>query len=1181
MRGDESDTWLDLTERQLATLLAAYDEELASGVLSPEAQATPATLPPTALPRLERAKACLQLLAQFSNRPSATLPDANAVAAAPTSTTQVLRGDASSSKAPAPILAPAMPKITGYELVEELGRGGMGVVYKAWQPKLKRFIAIKMLPSGVAPGSDFWNRFFREAEAVARLQHPHIVPIYEVGEHEGRPFFSMEYLEGGSLAKRLAGKPIVPQDAARLLEPIAGAVQFAHQRGIVHRDLKPGNILLATAGRQTPATGEGERTTAGSRPPLADCLPKITDFGLAKQIESDVKLTQTGSIVGTVGYMAPEQATAKGEVGPPADVYALGALLYEMLTGRPPFVGATPFDILLQVPHTDPVPPTRLQPKVPADLETICLKCLEKEPRKRYVSAQALADDVRRFLEAKPILARPAGVFERSWKWAKRRPGVAALLAMLLVVSVLGFTGVTWQWLRAEDKAEQEAAARREATRQQEEADKARRDAETSLYFSRITQAEMHWRDNNVMQAEQLLDLCPAHFRGWEWHYLKRLCHADLATLEHRYWVNVAAYSPDGRLLATAAGLPGGGVGDPSKHGELKLWDANSGRPLHTFTGHTGRVGTVVFSPDSRRLVSTAFDGLRVWDTAPGYRQLVAIPGGGSWSIAAATTIAAQKVGDDWRLWDLTRGTAISCPETGAKVLEIALAPDGRRIALRCADDRVRIWEPATKENAAAFPCAAAGLTFSADGQLLAGALPNAPSVQLFDVAKGQLIQALAARDSVGLQLAFSPDGRYLACRNGDSVRVWKLTGDTKAFELRGHNGEIYDLAFAPDSRSLATAGADRTARLWELEQENETSVLRGHTQAIRGLAFSPNGKRLTSASQDGTAKIWDLTRDPRGWHLQRGEGAGEYYADITFSANGRHLLTAKDTHLNRWDLASGQRIVQADLPWRGKYSCPRNDFAFAPAVDLLAAAAGPRTVTVRDLHKLTERFVLEGHTLPVRCVAFSDDGQRIATAAFLAPKEAGGSGKVECQFKVWEALKGREILTFSAEPCFSLALSPNGRTLATGGWDGKVRIFDAETGHELFTAAGHRGFVSRLAFSSDGERLASAGFQDGRVILWNVATGQTVFRDPLQGPPPLTGVSFSPDGKRLAAVGYDGLVALWDTGTGHEVLTLRNFAPRRPNDYAYNARVVFSPDGRRIASNNWDGSVNVWDAGD
>jgi WD40 repeat protein len=1176
MRGDDSDTSLDLTERQLAALLAAYDEELASGVLTPAAQAAPATLPEAALPRLERAKACLQLLAQVRNQSSATLPDASAAAETPTSATHVLRGRSSSTKAP--VLLPTLPKITGYELVEELGRGGMGVVFKAWQPKLKRFVAIKMLPTGVAPGSDFWNRFFREAEAVARLQHPNIVPIYEVGEHEGRPFFSMEYLEGGSLAKRLGGKPIVPHDAARLLEPIAAAVHFAHQRGIVHRDLKPGNILLASEGRQPPMVGE-ERSAGSSRPPLADCIPKITDFGLAKQIESDVKLTQTGSIVGTVGYMAPEQATAKGEVGPPADVYALGALLYEMLTGRPPFVGATPFDILLQVPHTDPVPPSRLQPKVPADLETICLKCLEKEPRKRYAGAQALADDIRRFLEAKPILARPAGVFERGWKWAKRRPAVAALLAVVLVVSVLGFSGVTWQWLRAEDKAEQEAAAKREAKQQQEDAEKARREAETSLYFSRITQAEMHWRDNNVVQAEQLLQLCPPQFRGWEWHYLKRLCHADLATLEHRYWVNAAAYSPDGRLLATAAGSPGGGVGDPSRDGELKLWDATNRKLLHTFAGHTGRVVTVAFSPDGRRLISTGFDGLRVWDVA-GYR-LSAHVSGECLAVSANGAISAAKVGEQIRIWDVLAAKERPVPPDVGRIAGVAISPDGRLVTTRSEDNKVHLWDPSTGAIRGTLDFPAVCMAFSPDGRLVAGASPDSRTINVWDVALGRKTLSLINRDAPPcLGLAFSDDNRCLAMRSSEVVRIWKLADERTMFEQRAHNGEIYDMAFAPQGGYLATAGADRTIRVWDVERESEALVLRGHSQAVRGVASSPTGKRLVSASQDGTAKVWDLTRDPRGLHLQRGEGRGEYCPDITFSPNGRHLLTVVDTQFNRWDLATGSRLSQSDLPWRGKYACPRNDFAFSAGLGLLAAAAGPRTVTVRDLRTLNERFVLEGHTAPVRCVAIGDDDRHIATAAFLSPKEAG-SEKVEAEIRIWETVKGRELLTFRSAPCFSLALSPDGRALATGGWDGKVRQFDGESGRELFAASGHRGFVSRLAFSADGRQLASVGFQDGRVILWNVATGQPVFRNPLDGPPALTGVSFSPDGKRLAAVGYDGLVALWDTATGHEVLTLRNFAARRPNDYAYNARVVFSPDGRRIASNNWDGSVNVWDAGD
>jgi tetratricopeptide (TPR) repeat protein len=319
---------------------------------------------------------------------------------------------------------PQAPTVPGYEVLGEIARGGMGVVFKAHQVRADRPVALKMIRSGADAGAEELARFRTEAAAAARLQHPHIVQVYEVGEHDGRLFFSLELCEGGSLAQKLAGTPQAPRQAAEWVETLARAVQYAHQKGVIHRDLKPANVLLT-----------------------ADGALKVGDFGLAKHIHQDRGDTQTGAILGTPNYMAPEQAEGKvHEVGPLADVYALGAILYECLTGNPPFKGTSVLDTLEQVRTAEPVSVRELQPKVPRDLETICLKCLQKAPRKRYASAMELADDLRRFLDGQPIRARPVGAGERLVKWARRRPVLASLAAGIVV----GLAVATWQWVRAE-----------------------------------------------------------------------------------------------------------------------------------------------------------------------------------------------------------------------------------------------------------------------------------------------------------------------------------------------------------------------------------------------------------------------------------------------------------------------------------------------------------------------------------------------------------------------------------------------------------------------------------------------------------------------------------------------------------------------------------------------------------
>jgi hypothetical protein len=322
----------------------------------------------------------------------------------------------------------------------------MGVVYQARQVGLNRVVALKMILAGGHPGEADLGRFRTEAEAIARLQHPNIVQVYEVGEHDGQPFLALEFCPGGSLDRRLNGTPLEPRGAAGLVRALAGAMQEAHRAHVIHRDLKPANVLLAGAGPASAAGG-----LAGSS---ADFVPKVTDFGLAKKLD-EAGQTRSGVVLGTPEYMAPEQA--RGEtVGPAADVYALGAVLYECLTGRPPFKAATALDTLRQVVADDPVPPRQLQSQTPRDLETICLKCLRKEPAKRYASAEALAEDLGRYQAGEPIQARPAGLWERGVKWTKRRPAVAALV-VVSVLAVLILMGGSLVYADRERRSAEEA----------------------------------------------------------------------------------------------------------------------------------------------------------------------------------------------------------------------------------------------------------------------------------------------------------------------------------------------------------------------------------------------------------------------------------------------------------------------------------------------------------------------------------------------------------------------------------------------------------------------------------------------------------------------------------------------------------------------------------------------------
>jgi WD40 repeat protein len=750
-----------------------------------------------------------------------------------------------------------LPKVPGYEILGVLGRGGMGIVYQARQVALDRLVALKMILQADHAGSEERDRFRTEAEAVARLQHPNIVQIYEVGEHQGLPYFSLEYCAGGSLAQKLNGTPLPASQAAQLVQTLAHAMHAAHTQHIVHRDLKPANVLLTQDG-----------------------TPKVADFGLARRLDRQ-GATRTGAVMGTPSYIAPEQAQGKKGVGPAADVYALGAILYELLTGRPPFKSATDLDTMLQVISEEPVSVRRLQPKVPRDLETVCHKCLHKDPTKRYASAAALAEDLRRFAAGEPVTARPLGGVARAVRWARRRPALVAVMALGVVAGVAGLIGV--QLARERTQMEIMRGLRDEAERNKEEADVQRARAEAQelltkrlLYLADMSRAERAWRED---QHRLTLDLLERHrpaadgpdVRGFEWYYLNRLwVYPNQVTLKHHLPIQNVVFSPDGRWLATAGLEPG-----------VRVWEVSTGRRFATLWEDAEEVTSLAFSPDGKSLFYGGTNGtLKVWDinTFEGPRTVSRIPGivtGLTFTADGTRVAASRKVGKgkdsvaEIVLWDVRTGReerVIHCP--WRTIDGMTFSPDGSRLAFEA-------WEQNKHAGLKVYDTRGGHQAV----EIQADSVGPWPQVQPF---RANPVGAWVQR------LAFSADNRSLAAACGyGTVRVWELSTGREVMRLKGHSLGVLSVAFSPDGRRLASGSEDGTVKIWDTAMSQEVITLTaaqppggpvqlgrqdaqapvipvtGNSQPVRVVRFDAQGFRLAMGSDDATVRIWDASPLP------------------------------------------------------------------------------------------------------------------------------------------------------------------------------------------------------------------------------------------------------------------------------------------------------------------------------
>jgi WD40 repeat protein/serine/threonine protein kinase len=1101
-------------DEPLLTRLVACDEALAAGTppLEPPPSATPVEL----RPRLERDVAFIQVLRKVLPRRSS--------GATPVS--PVIEG--------APVAAEDLPfqELGRFRIRRRLGQGAFGMVFLATDPQLGRDVALKVPRPEVLLTGELRERFLLEARAAAGLDHPNLVPVYEAGTIGPLCYIASAYCPGITLGEWLKERAELPPErlAASIVATLADAVGHAHARGVVHRDLKPSNVLLQGK-RRDPSDAHSTVNEPGGKHNSSEVelefVPRVTDFGLAKLIGDAAAVgatvaveTRTGAVLGTPNYMAPEQASGKNkEIGPAADVYALGVIFYELLTGRPPFRGESLLDTLEQVRTREPLPPGRLRPNLSRDLETICLKCLQKETHKRYESGAAFADDLRRYLAGDPIQARPIRAWERGWKWARRRPAPAALL-LVSILAPLIVAGITLAYYA---KLTDTNGKLEDSNGQLQQANDDLRDAliaketqrlqtENLGYVSDMNLAQQDWASARVERLRELLERQPPNLRGFEWHYWKRLLdHSVRQTLSgHKGEVWCLACSPGGKLLAS-----GEKKNRVDKKGTVHLWEAATGRDLGVLGALPTSITAVAFVQRERTVAVGSLSGtVCLFDVAGRKLNQTLTPQGstvlGFAAVGDRPVLAVARFDGSVEIWDIEKKT--------------------QRYTLR--ENKGRVW----------------AVAFSADGRMLASGGDDGV-LRLWDAEAGKLLASSPSHQKGIKGVAFSPDAKHVAaaCSDG-TIRLWDWNAKTERI-LIGHTREVWSVQFAPDGKALVSASADTTVRVWDISGE-ALFPLKGHKSSVRSALFTPDGRTIVSASEDRDLKLWDANPQYSSWKAH-----DKGVTRLAFTPDGSVLATgSEDGSIKLWDMAT-RRLLAAPPPFRTSIK----GLAFAPDGEHLVVACHDPFVHVYSRRTAKEVARLEGHRQGVTAIAFSPDGKLLA------------SGDIDQRIRVWDWQTRQTIALCEGHirDIQGLAFSPAGNLLASNSEDHTIAVWEAVTGHFRMVLTGHEKGVTGLAFSSNGQTLSSSS-KDGTVRVWDVDSGGT--RSVLRGHTgPVFCLGFSPDGRTVATTSSE--MKLWQAATGREMATF--------NTPVFLSTMSWAPNGRILVGGGIEGTLLFWIAAD
>ncbi|MDA0751096.1 MAG: protein kinase [Verrucomicrobia bacterium] len=1091
------------------------------------------------------------------------------------------------------IEAESYTAVGDYDLLEVIARGGMGVVYRARQMSLNRVVALKMILSGRLATENEVTRFRAEAEAAAHLRHPNIVAVFDVGETDGRHFYSMEFVEGDHLETRMQQGALPMKQAVSYMIKIARAVHFAHQRGVVHRDLKPQNILL----------DEHDQ-------------PRITDFGLAKRMDLDADLTLTGTVFGSPAYMAPEQAQGKQDtVGPLTDVYALGAILFRMIAGRPPFQASTPLETMKAVAESNPPSLITIRQDAPADLETICLKCLEKNPAQRYGSAQDLAEELERWMSNKPILARPSTAKERFQKWVNRNPLLVSMSSLVLLVGFIAFLVVGWQLQQTRSalaKAEQlivaEATARAAVmepylilphdgpvaavsfSNNGEQILSASHDHSARLWNAQsgdvvrvfeghegvvgkamfspdehqilTVSFDSHFQyphlspNNELFVTTRIPRFGDRSVRVWD-----KATGAQISVLDHANQVVDADFSPDGLQIVTA-----------SWDHQGRVWDVLSGKETSTLKYHQAALLSARFSPDGRQVITTP--------SGNDY-QITIHPGGGGGS---TSSVHEAFIGS---LWDVESGELVESIDNCARDgFLIGGYRSSRSVAEFSADGQWIILSGGNPSNLMLWNVSKQRIEHLLKGHEteLVGARFNTDSTQvisygadktarIWDVATGRQTALLSAHKDTVLWAEFNKSGSLVVTASGDgTARVWDASTGVGISVLKGHQDKVYQARFSPDGLRVVTASEDGTARLWDAATMMHLSkVFRGHERKVVSMDISPDGKHAVTGSADGKARLWDMESQETLFVLEgyqqikddqmRRHASGDV-KDVRFSLDGQFVLTASDD----------SQALMRPVDMSGKPT----------GADVLLAPFSPlRKWRVQD-GQLEKRF----DDLPtgMQSIRWSKDGARFVAIPNGEISKAiwakgvmgrGWSGSSEqlsepFDLPVWESGSGRELFRIKniIHELNDVAFSGDGKWMATAD-QGPVRLWDGVNGQWVKTLPGSED-AGELEFVNGARQLFIKDMRGAN--LWELESAQRVVTYPSSGIPFIDATFYENLELVLGWTQDNGMVCLFDMNSGKLLIQLNDVAKRL-------RKALLSPDGRLLVTIGWNKTPKVWDA--